>query len=122
MNASSSAFGRCCLKRIPELMEKDPSKRIARLRKLRNLLVVFGILLFTLMGIFPPWKALSDPDGEKTLVSLGYHFIGSPPLSPFGYKSYVIIDYARIAIQWGLAFLATFTAYKFLDGKISGEN
>jgi hypothetical protein len=103
-------------------MANDPSIRINRLRKLRNLLVAFGILLITLMGIFPPWRALSDPDGERTMVSMGYHFIGSPPLSPFGYKSYVIIDYTWIAIQWGLVFLATFTAYKFLNGKISGEN
>jgi len=63
------------------------------------------------MNLFPPWSAAINPPWYKEKVSLGYHFLASPPLSPFGYQSYIVINYSRLIVQWVLFFLLMVAAH-----------
>ena len=90
-----------------------------QLRKTRNLIILFCLFLFLLMGLFPPWNAVVQPLNNPYKVHIGYRFLATPPHSPYGFESYVIINYTRILIQWGVLLLVTFVFYKFTSRKIS---
>ena len=92
------------------MAEREITK-VSLLRRMRNQLIAACVLLFIMMSLSPPWSALADPENSREMKSIGYHFIGSPPQSPFGYKSYVIINYSRIIIQWLILFFAAILIY-----------
>jgi hypothetical protein len=79
--------------------------------KIQKKIRYLGALLFLLMNLFPPWSAAINPPKYPEKVSMGYHFITSPPLSPFGYQSYIVIDFKRLIIQWVLFFIIVLFAH-----------
>ncbi len=81
-----------------------------RLNKKQNLVLLIGIIIFVISNIFPPWIAVTDPPDYLIQEAIGYSFIFSPPQSPLGYESYVVINYSRLFIEWGiLVFLMVVT-------------
>ena len=78
-----------------------------KLSKRQQTILWLGIIVFLLINAFPPWIALLHPPDYPDSVSIGYAFIFAPPKSPFGYESYVAINFGRLFIQWGVILLAT---------------
>lgn len=70
-----------------------------------------GALLFLGMNLFPPWSAAINPPQYPDKVFLGFHFITSPPQSPFGFQSYVVINFKLLIIQWIIFFLVVLLAH-----------
>lgn len=81
-----------------------------KLNKYQKLILLAGFILFLLINLFPPWVALTNPSQDSTLVSIGYGLLMSPPQSPMGYESYVVINYTRLFIQWGVVLIMTTAA------------
>ena len=104
------------------MMKETSGNRIKRLIKIRNILLTLCFLIFILTALFPPWNAVVDPFDHPENVSMGYHFFATPPHSPYGFESYIILNYTRILIQWGVLFLISLGIYKFLNAKIRKLN
>jgi hypothetical protein len=80
-----------------------------RLNKTQRRILTIGILLLIAMTLYLPWKAVVNPPEYTISESIGYGFITSPPNSPLGYESFVVIDYLRLLFQWaGLAIIVWF--------------
>ncbi len=81
-----------------------------RLTKKQNIVLLIGIIIFVIINIFPPWIAVTSPPEYLIQETIGYSFIFSPPQSPLGYESFVVINYSRLFIEWGiLVFLMVVT-------------
>ncbi len=70
-----------------------------------------GTLLFVAMNLFPPWSAAIDPPKYMEKIPLGCHFIAYPPQSPFGYQSYIVIDFPRLILEWVVFFAIMLVIY-----------
>ena len=81
----------------------------------RVLLIALGI--FVLLNFFPPWKTYTNPPEYTLSESLGYSFILSPPVSPFSYEAYVVMDYTRLFVQWAILILITAGVLLFFQKK-----
>lgn len=71
-------------------------------------IVIVGIVLFALMGLFPPWTYTVDAQAIHRERPAGYTLIISPPepeekAIAFGVK----IDISRLVIQWLVLVAAT---------------
>ena len=71
-------------------------------------IVVVGVLLFVLMGLFPPWTYTLDVQSTHREKPAGYALIISPPgpekdAPAFGVK----IDISLLVIQWLVLVTAT---------------
>jgi hypothetical protein len=60
-----------------------------------------GVIVFLLIGIYPPWTETYYSNKYESETPKGYSFIFSPPHAylPFGIK----IDITRLIIQWLIA-------------------
>lgn len=77
-----------------------------KLSKYQKLILLTGFILFLFINLFPPWIAWPNPSADAKSVSIGYGLLISPPQSPMGYESYVVINFGRLFLQWaGLAVL-----------------
>lgn len=103
-------------------MKETPENRTRQLIRIRNGLLFLCFLIFILTALFPPWDAVVNPLGNLQKVPVGYHFFATPPHSPYGFESYILINYSRILIQWGILFLISLGIYKFLNAKIRKLN
>ena len=88
-----------------------------KLNKYQKLILLTGFVLFLLINLFPPWIAWLNPSEHSKSVSIGYGLLISPPQSPMGYESYVVIDYTRLFIQWGVVLIMTTAALIFTRKK-----
>lgn len=64
-------------------------------------IVIVGVVLFILMGLFPPWTYTLDAQSIHREKPAGYALIISPPgpeknAPAFGVK----IDISRLIVQW----------------------
>jgi hypothetical protein len=95
-------------------------------RKQKRLIIV-GVLVFILAGLFPPWIYTLHVNRIDTEKPAGYAPIFDPP-SPEKYNKYygIKLDVSRLAVQWiiiisatGLGLLLTYkkseTAFKNSD-------
>jgi len=81
-----------------------------RLSKNQKRALWVGFVIFMIINIFPPWAAVTNPPDYLIKESIGYSLIISPPQSPLGYESYVVINYTRLFIQWGIVVFLTIVA------------
>ena len=70
--------------------------------------VIVGVLLFVLMGLFPPWTYMYDWQSIHREKPAGYALIISPPGPeengiPYGVR----IDISRLIVQWLIIAAAT---------------
>lgn len=71
-------------------------------------IVIFGVVLFALMGFFPPWTYTVDTQQVRRERPAGYALIISPPEPEGNAVAYgVRIDVSRIVIQWLVLVAAT---------------
>ncbi|NCA76224.1 MAG: hypothetical protein EOM90_07815 [Alphaproteobacteria bacterium] len=103
-------------------MKITHEKHTRQMIRIRNGLLFLCFLIFILTALFPPWDAVVDPFGDIRKVPVGYHFFATPPHSPYGFESYILINYSRILIQWGILFLVSLGIYKVLNAKIRKLN
>lgn len=80
-------------------------------RKQRKIIVV-GILVFLMMGIYPPWRHRVDAENQykrvKTIRPAGYHLIITPPTPLTKNIAYgVEIDTTRLFLQWFMVLVIT---------------
>jgi hypothetical protein len=88
--------------------------------KIQKRIHFWGIVLFVLMNLFPPWSAAINPPKYPEKIFLGYHFFMAPPQSPFGYQSYIVVDLTILVIQWAI-FFALILAAHFLATPIANR-
>ena len=73
--------------------------------KQRTVLIA-GIAVFILMGLFPPWTLTVENDMFKAERPGHYGFIAVPPAPPndrLGLK----LNFSRLAVQWIMVVMAT---------------
>lgn len=73
-----------------------------KLNKYQKMILLTAIILFLLCTLYPPWKALTNAPDYDVSQAIGYGPLFSPPNSPLGYDSYVVINYSRLFLQWAL--------------------
>jgi len=80
------------------------------LNKNQRVIITIGVVVFVLMGLFPPWTSVHK---SYSAEPSGYCFIGSPP-RPYKYnnagliRTYKIkIDTTRLLIQWIVIIVAS---------------
>ena len=59
------------------------------MNKNQKIVVVIGLVIIVLMGLFPPWKMIFG----GTPMALGYEFLFSPP-------GIANVDSLRLLVQW----------------------
>lgn len=92
------------------------------MEKLKSIILIAGLLIMLLMGLYPPWNF---QDGNGKQVPMGYGFIWSPPEKKldkkgnlFGFKFDIevgvmkanSIDIVKLLIQEAIAAGITFGA------------
>jgi hypothetical protein len=87
----------------PTAADKQPSKAATSRKKYvsTKMLVIVGLALFLLSGIFPPWDSVIDSQGVHLQKDLGYHLLFEPPTANGRYSSSKI-DFSRLGLQWFL--------------------
>jgi len=78
-----------------------------KLNKVQKRILVAGILFFAAMAVYPPWRAITSGTSIINTQTIGYGLLSQPPESPFGFESYVVINYGRLFIQWAVVTLLT---------------
>jgi hypothetical protein len=86
---------------------KDDSKK-SRASKMKRFpqyraskkIIIAGLALFLLAGLFPPWNSVVNSKGYYIEGSLGYHLFFDPPIAE-RYAS-AKIDFSRLGLQWFL--------------------
>ncbi|MBW4056822.1 MAG: hypothetical protein HIU83_15770 [Proteobacteria bacterium] len=82
-------------------------------------LVMVGVILFILMGVFPPWMYTFDAQTVHSEKPAGYALIFSPPLTeyPENVRFGVKIDSTRLVVQWLILAAATSCCVFMSGGK-----
>jgi len=71
-------------------------------------IVIVGVVLFVLMGLFPPWTYTLDAPSVHREKPAGYALIISPPGPEKHAPAYgVRIDISRLIVQWLVLAAAT---------------
>lgn len=71
----------------------------------QRIILIIGVLLFALMGLFPPW--INTLYGEiHQVLPAGYAFIASPP-NPKFLDGGVSLDISRLVVQWFILIVVT---------------
>lgn len=71
-------------------------------------IVIVGVVLFVLMGLFPPWTYTLDLQSIHREKPAGYALIVSPPEPERGSPAFgVTIDISRLIVQWFVLAAAT---------------
>lgn len=78
------------------------------LNRTRRIVLILGVVVFVLMGLFPPWTYVFHIQTVHSEKPAGYAFIAEPPMpehndAPFGVK----IDISRLVVQWLVLSAAT---------------
>jgi len=69
------------------------------LSRARKTIIVIGLAVFIIMGLFPPWCGFVGGGGGIAKMPIGYSFIFTPPT---GTTKVCEIDISRLAVQWML--------------------
>ena len=109
---------------LKELEEQEgvpkETKKPSRFSENQRKILIAGIVIIFLMGLFPPWLYTFKRDSIYSENSAGYHFIidGPKPKSlPYGIK----IDFSRLFLQCLLVIVATglgIFLFKRTDGEL----
>ena len=79
-----------------------------RLNAIQRRIILVGILMIILMGLFPPWKYTFQSSISHSEEPAGYRFIASPPSRRVSNSMHgVKIDATRLLIQWAMTILAS---------------
>ncbi|HEY6072398.1 MAG TPA: hypothetical protein VIV15_03165 [Anaerolineales bacterium] len=87
------------------------------MNKKQKYILLVGLSIFALMGLFPPWYF--GFEGSVVVIRPGpYAFIFSPPTyKPFGVEGAPRIDTSRLMVQWAIVVGVCFGLYYFLKDK-----
>ncbi|WP_286822555.1 hypothetical protein [Desulfobacter sp. UBA2225] len=96
------------LKKLTRTNESNQAlrKKMSLNRNQRNVIIA-GISIIVLMGIFPPWVNTFSVNGVYSEESAGYDFIASPPPKKNNCRYGIKIDTSRLLIQWVVAIAAS---------------
>lgn len=83
----------------------------------QKIVLLIGIIVIVLMGIYPPWYFYDNKTGKNIRVS-GYAFFANPPIphklsldsrTEGFYRERVStnVDYTRLAFQWTMIVIVT---------------
>ncbi len=74
----------------------------------QKIILLLGIIVIVLMGIYPPWCFYNNATGRK-IPGFGYAFFATPPTPSLWDKSKgrSDIDYTRLTFQWAMVAIAT---------------
>lgn len=91
------------------------------MNKAQKNVVIVGLVIAALMGLFPPWENSVYDNGHKITIAQGHEFIVTPPLGenrkgkpyPDNYQSdlTVSVDWDRLLLQWVIVFFLTAGAW-----------
>jgi hypothetical protein len=71
-------------------------------------IITIGIIVFIIMGLFPPWKYTLNAQGIHIEKPAGYALIIYPPKPEIIAEAYgVRVDISRLVIQWIILAVAT---------------
>lgn len=94
-----------------EELEKKVQRR-GKLNRKRKIIVLIGLIVIILVGLYPPWNINLGIRGSE---SCGYGFIWSPPESRYGTGA-CTLDAYRLLVQWiGVCIDAGGLAWLFKD-------
>ena len=81
---------------------------LGRVPQNNRIILVVGVTIIVLMGIFPPWAETIRRNGEIITSgnSIGYSFLFDPPRSTKPYVGSVNLDWSRLGLQWALVAIA----------------
>ena len=77
--------------------------------KKQKTILIIGVAIIILMGLFPPWTCTYTYESESSKTSSGYAFIANPPkvrgftFGTFGFE----LDISRLCVQWIVVIFAT---------------
>ena len=78
------------------------------MNKMQKIVFLIGILVFVLMGLYPPWIYRIDSLNIHQDTDFGYHFItNAPRKSAPPYAGSSIINIRRLCVQWSLVAVVT---------------
>ena len=83
------------------------------MNKNQRVIITIGVVVFVLMGLFPPWTTNAPTEMKNSGTPYGYGFIGSPPdpherkWSNSGRRYGIKIDTTRLLIQWIVIIVAS---------------
>lgn len=83
------------------------------LNKRQRKIIVVGVVVIMMMGIFPPWKLTLNSHKFRDQEPAGYRLLINPPESEGWYSAE--IDLTRLLVQWILVVIGTGLAV-FLTG------
>jgi hypothetical protein len=73
---------------------------LAQMNTYQKQCVVFGLCLFIVAGLFPPWKIHYDLATRPPIVAVerasSYSFIWEPPYNAAG------VDLGRLCVEWAM--------------------
>ena len=71
-------------------------------------LIIVGIVVVVLMGLFPPWAYTYSYNTKYSKEPAGYGFILDPPMKKrFSPAHGIELDITRLSVQWIITLLAT---------------
>jgi len=70
--------------------------------------IIAGLTLFLLSGLFPPWNSVVDNKAVHLEKNIGYHLLFDPPENPRIRRvvASAEIDFPRLGLQWFLVVCA----------------
>lgn len=78
-----------------------------QLNKTQRKIILSGIAVIVLMGLFPPWTYTYKSESKYSENPAGYCFIASPPSRQgSSLTSGIKIDMSRLFIQWTMSIAA----------------
>lgn len=94
-----------------------------KLNAQQRILVVVGVSVMILMGLFPPWTHTFKYKSVDSREPAGYSFILTPPEKkqqsiPFGIE----LDVTRLSVQWIIVILATGLGVMLISVKKDGSD
>ena len=79
-----------------------------KLNSTQRTIIMFGIAVIVLMGIYPPWTYTFKYKTTYSEEPAGYGFIASPPSTRKSSLLHGIkIDMSRLLVQWAVAVVAS---------------
>ena len=77
-----------------------------KLNKKQKKIILFGAILFILIGIFPPWSSIYKSNNLDSKHPVGYGLIFAPHQKVTSTYS-LEIDARRLTVQWIIVLVAT---------------
>jgi hypothetical protein len=80
-----------------------------RMNTIQRRIILVGLAVIVLMGLFPPWLLVYDAEAGHSEQSTGYRFIVWPGLRQYRDSPFwtVQIDLPKLFVQWAVVVAAT---------------